>query len=151
MKLMSLTIRNFKGIEELTIEFNGNDVSIYGTTKLEKQPYTATHGCFWKRRRRASRFSIKPLDRNNEVIPGLSPTVSAIFIINNSILSSARSTKKSGLKNGAVLKNIFGHQTKHYINHVPISKTEYEKQISSIIPDKEIFWLLSDPKYFNIH
>ena len=154
MKLMSLTIRNFKGIEELTIEFNGNDVSIYGDNETGKTTlYDAyTWLLFGKDSAGQTEFSIKPLDRNNEVIPGLSPTVSAIFIINNSTIELCKVHEEKWVKKRGSAQKIFsGHQTKHYINHVPVSKTEYEKQISSIIPDKEIFWLLSDPKYFNIH
>lgn len=39
IKIFNLKLKNFKGIKELEVVFNGQNTNIYGKMQLEKQQY----------------------------------------------------------------------------------------------------------------
>ena len=45
MRLLSLHLRNFKGIREFTLDAQGNNISVYGDNARKQEPYSMpSHG-----------------------------------------------------------------------------------------------------------
>lgn len=69
IKILTLSLRNFKGCEALTLEFDGKSASIYGDNATGKTTiYDAlTWLLFGKDSRGRGDFEIKPLGLDNKV------------------------------------------------------------------------------------
>ena len=81
MKLISLTIQNFKGIKDFTFAPNGENVTVYGNNGTGKTTLSdGFHWLFWgKDSRGKADFEIKPLTKNNEPIHNLEMAVEALI------------------------------------------------------------------------
>src|SRR5688572_14845142 len=83
--LKRLTLINFKGIRNLTIEF-GQQTNVYGRNEAGKS--TIVDAFLWvlfgKDSADRADFGIKTLDSKNRVIPKLSHEVEAVFEIDGS-------------------------------------------------------------------
>ena len=84
IKLNSLTLKNFKGIENFELELNGQDINVYGDNATGK---TTLYDAFlWllfdKDSLNRSNFGIKTLDKDGQVIHGLDHEVKATMTVN---------------------------------------------------------------------
>lgn len=162
IKLMNLTLKNFKGIKDLEINVNGNDLGIYGDNGTGKT--TVPDGFLWnlfgKDSNNRTDFAIKTL-LNGKEINNLEHEVEAKFQIDGHPLTLRKVYKeKYTKKRGAPIAEFTGHETNHYIDGVPVKKKEYEEKINAIveidkskmtdaIKGEEAFKLITSPTYFN--
>lgn len=152
LKLKSLEIVNFKGIRSKTILFNTEgETVIFGDNETFKT--TVYDAYLWlmidKDSTFKSKFSIKPLDKNNQVIKGLETVVTGVLLVDgvetefkkkqNQIWTKKRKTKQEVLT---------GNETKCFIDEVPKLVSEYNKEIDEMIGG-EIFRILTDTNYFS--
>lgn len=150
IKLMNLSLKNFKGCESFSYAFNGSDAKAFGNNGTYKT--TLFDGFLWlifgKDSNNRADFSIKTLKDGKE-INNLEHEVEASFYIDKQPLLLKKVYKeKYTKKRSAPIAEFTGHETNHYIDDVPVKKKEYEEKVSSII-DEDVFKLLTSPTFFN--
>lgn len=151
MRLLSLTLHNFKGIRDLSIHTNGGNVDIFGDNATGKTTIfdSFTWLLFDKDSQNKKDFEIKTLDANGQSLHGLDHEVEAVLDIGGRTLTLRKAYKeKWAKKRGSALAEFTGHTTDYYIDGVPVKKGEYDAKIAEIAPE-DIFKLLTNPLYFN--
>jgi len=151
MRLISLTLRNFKGIKNFSLVLNGHSANIYGDNGTGKT--TIFDGFLWllfgKDSQNKADFAIKTLDRNGNSLNGIDNEVEAVFEFNGQKLALRKANVEVWKKkNGSAEKVFTGHEIKYFLNDVPVKKKEFEAKIAEIVEEKT-FRLLTSPTYFN--
>ena len=151
IELKKLKLENFKGIRNLTIDFNGKETTIEGKNASGKSSICDAYlwMLFGKNSQYQSEFGIKTLNENNEAIHNLNHSVEGVFMIDKievilKRVYSEKWTKRKGFEN----VELTGHSTDYFINEVPKSLSEYKLFVDGIISE-ESQKALSNPLYFN--
>ncbi len=150
LKIIEMEIKNFKGIDKLKIEPNGNSISIYGDNGLCKT--TIFDSFLWilfnKDSTGKSDFQIKPVDEEENEIHNLDTSVKIKFDFDGNEIILEKVFHEVYTKKRGTLKKIFtGHTTEYFINEVPEPKKEFDKIISETV-NPDLFKILSDPYEF---
>lgn len=151
MKLISLKLKNFKGIKPFELQANGENITVFGDNATGKTTLfdAFIYLLFGKDSQGRSDFEIKTLDKNGQVLHGLDHEVEGLFNIDGRPLTLRKVfAEKWTKKRGQVQAEFTGHSTDYFINGVPVQKKEYDAKISEIA-DENIFKLLTSPTYFN--
>lgn len=148
--LEKLTLRNFKGIKELTIDFAQN-TNIFGDNGTGKT--TISDAFRWvlfdKDSQDRSKFDIQPLDEENKVIHMVDTEVEAALRINEKAVTLKKILREDwGKKRGEAESRLKGTVTTYYIDEVPIKQTDYKKYINELTSENT-FKLITDPLYFS--
>jgi len=149
--LKALTLRNFKKIQNLTIEFDPSDTTIAGTNGVGKSTIfdAYTWLLYGKNSHDQQDFSIKTLDENNKVINRIEHSVTGAFDVSGESVTLARIyTEKWTKRRGFEVEELTGHTTDYFINDVPKSKSEFDGYVKIMIEDS-IAKVISSPLYFN--
>ncbi len=148
--LKKLSLLNFKGIKNLTIDFDAN-TNIYGDNATGK---TSVFDAFvWllfgKDSTDRKDFEIKTLDKDNNVIPKIDHEVSAELGVDGDIISVKRVFREKWVKTKGRLEAEFsGNETLYYWNEVPLTMKEFQNKVSEIL-DEQVFKLITSPAAFN--
>ncbi|WP_342538373.1 AAA family ATPase [Sporosarcina sp. FSL K6-1540] len=150
LKLMNLTLKNFKGIKKFELGADGLDLKVFGNNATGKT--TIFDGfvflLFGKDSNNRADFGIKTLKEGKE-INNLDHEAEAVFHVDGQPLSLRRVFhEKWTKKRGAPVAEFTGHDTDYFINGVPSKKKEYAEKIDSIVKEK-VFKLLTSPTFFN--
>lgn len=148
--LKKMSMLNFKGIKNLTIDFDAN-TNIYGDNGTGKTTIfdAFTWLLFGKNSEDKKDFEIKTLDAKNKVIPKIDHEVYAELGINGDITSIKRVFREKWVKiKGALEAEFSGNETLYYWNEVPLSQKEFQNKVSEIL-DESIFKLITSPLAFN--
>lgn len=150
INLKKLTLSNFKGIKNLTIDF-GKETNILGENASGKS--TVFDAFMWllfsKDSTNRSDFTVKTLDADGQVIHGLENMVEGILTADGKEILLKRVLKENWVKKRGSADSIFsGNTTDYFINEVPKKEKEYKAYINSLI-DEDVFKLLTNPLYFN--
>lgn len=155
MKLISLTLQNFKGIKGFILDADGQNSNVFGNNGTGKSTLfdAFTWLLFGKNSRDEKDFGIKTLDANGNVIPRIEHRVSAVIEHNGQKLQLTRTYKERWRKQrGAAEAVMVGNTTEYAYGPVgaatPINASEYARVINNLI-DEKIFKLITDPLYFN--
>ena len=153
MKLNRLTISNFKGIRDLTINFDGRDASIHADNALGKTTILDawTWLLFDKDSSGAAAFNLKTLDENGEPMHMLDHSVEAVVQMETDPLPVVLRKvyrEKWTKKRGSADKVFDGHTTEYQINGVPKSRGEYQSFIADIAPEN-VLRMLTTPVFFS--
>lgn len=148
--LKSLSLKNFKGIKDLSIDFS-KSTNIYGDNGTGKT--TIADAFMWilfdKDSQDRSKFNVQPLDAENNVIHMLETEVAAVLEVDNTKVTLRKVLKEKWVKKrGEVNSELKGTETSYYVDEVPFKQGEYQKRIGEIIPEN-IFKLLTNPLYFS--
>lgn len=151
IKLLELSLRNFKGIKDLKLTPGGNDLNIYGDNATGKT--TIMDAFIWllfdKDSSNSSNFNIKTLDKLGNVIHGLEHEVIAKLEIDSKVIELQKIyTEKWTKKRGQADSELTGHTTDYFINGVPKKLNEYKDYLKQIV-DEDTFKILTNPLYFN--
>lgn len=149
IKLMNLTLNNFKGIKYFTIDLNGEDIRVFGDNSTGKTTLMDAFNwlLFNKDSNNRSDFAIKTL-LNGKEINNLDHEVEASFLIDGQPLTLHKVYKEKWTKKrGAPMAEFTGHETNHHIDGVPVKKKEYTEKVDSIVKE-EVFKLLTSPTFF---
>lgn len=152
MKLISLKLKNFKGIKKLELVANGENLRIYGDNATGKT--SILDGFLWllfdKDSSNRKDFEIKTLGPDGEPEHGLEHTVEAVLELEDGSRLALKKVymEKWTKKRGSATAEFTGHTTDHFVDGVPVQKKEYDARIAEIA-DENIFRLLTDPRYFN--
>jgi DNA repair exonuclease SbcCD ATPase subunit len=150
MILKSLQLQNFKGIENLSIDFK-NETIIEGSNGSGKTTiFDAYSWLLWDKDSNSRKdFDIKPFAENGETKHGLESTVTGQFELDGQPLKLSKTYKEIWTKKRGNVDAVFsGNTTDYFINDVPVKKSEYNQRIESFISEKE-FNLLCNPLYFS--
>ena len=150
MKLLTLSLKNFKGIKYLEVPFDGKNASIYGTNATGKT--TIADAISWLMYDKPSTdekgFCPKPKDNHGEDIHYLDTVVEASFLTDSgSIVLSKTFSEVWNKKRGSVEDTFTGHTVAYQIDGVPVQKKEYDERINTLCPMDIAPWLMQ-PKYF---
>jgi len=152
MKLKTLKLHNFKGIENFTLETQGKDVEIFGDNGTGKTTIfdAFTWLLFDKDSLNRADFEIKTLDTSGQPIHGLNHEVEGMLEIDaaTSLTLKKVYSETWTKKRGSPTRKFTGHSTDHFVDGVPVKKNEYEARIAAIL-DENAFRLLTNPRYFN--
>lgn len=154
MKILNLTLKNFKGIKSFTLDTRGGNVSVFGDNATGKTTLFDAFSWLLFDKDSANRkdFDIKTLTEDGQVIHGLDHEVEAVLVLDSGKELTLKKTyrEKWTKKRGSAKAEFTGHTVDHFIDGVPVQKKEYDARIADII-DEETFKLLTNPKYFNEH
>ena len=151
IKILSLTLKNFKGTKSLVADFKGENATIKGDNGVGKSTINDafTWILFNKNSAGSKDFNIKTLDKQNNVIHGLDHEVTAVLLVDEKEITLKKSYKETWTKRrGEAEKTMTGHTTDYFLNEVPAKKSEYEAYISALV-DEKIFKLITSPLEFN--
>ena len=151
IKISNLKLKNFKGIKNLEINFEGKNANIYGKNATGKTTvFDAFKWLFFDKDSSDRKdFNIKTLDENNKPIHFLEHEVEAIFLIDGVDMTFKKMLKEKWVtKRGETQQEFSGHETSYWIDEVPVKKKDYEEKINSLVPES-LFKLITDPLYFN--
>ncbi|OPX87764.1 MAG: chromosome segregation protein [Pelotomaculum sp. PtaB.Bin104] len=151
MKLDRLTLINFKGVRDLTLELNGQDAVVLGDNGVGKTTIADafTWLLFDKDIANKKDFEVKTLDKDNRPIPGLNHEVEGVLDLDGRKLTLRKVyVEKWTKRRGQAQAEFTGNTTDYYIDGVPKPKKEYDACIAGIA-DESIFKLLTSPTYFN--
>lgn len=151
IKILELSLRNFKGIKDFTLSPEGKNVNVYGDNATGKT--TIMDSFLWllfdKDSQNSSNFNVKTLDENGNVIHGLEHEVKAKLEIDEKVIELQKIYKEKWTKKrGQADSELTGHTTDYFINGVPKKKSEYTEYLGHII-DEETFKILTNPLHFN--
>ena len=150
MILKTLVLQNFKGIENLTIDFK-NETIIEGKNGSGKTTiFDAYSWLLWDKDSSSRKdFDIKPFTENGETKHGLESIVTGHFELDGQPLKLSKTYKEIWTKKRGNVDAVFsGNTTDYFINDVPVKKSEYNQRIETFINEKE-FNLLCNPLYFS--
>lgn len=150
MILKTLILQNFKGIENLSIDFK-NDTQILGANGSGKTTiFDAYSWLLWDKDSNSRKdFDIKPFAENGETKHGLESIVTGHFELDGQPLKLSKTYKEIWTKKRGNVDAVFsGNTTDYFINDVPVKKSEYNQRIETFINEKE-FNLLCNPLYFS--
>lgn len=151
--LERLTLRNFKGIRDFTLDAQGGDVNIYGDNAVGKT--TIFDAFTWllfdkdSENKSTANFSIKTLRPDGSVIHNLDHEVEGMLLIDGRRMTLRKVYRELWTKKrGSAQAEHTGHTTDYFVDGVPVKKGEYEAEVAKIV-DEDIFRLLTSPTYFN--
>ncbi|WP_110953065.1 AAA family ATPase [Anaerosinus massiliensis] len=152
MKLLSLKLKNFKGIREFELITNGTNIDIFGDNATGKT--TIFDALIWllfnKDSQNRNDFEIKTLDQAGSAIHRLEHEVEGKFLIDGRAVTLRKVYKEKWTRRrGQAIENFDGHTTDYFIDDVPLkTKREYDSFISNLV-DEKVFKLLTNPLFFN--
>lgn len=145
-----ISLLNFKGCRELTINFDGSLTSIYGMNGTGKTTIfdAFTWLLFGKDSKDRKKFDLKTIDGDGQIIPNIPHEVSAILILNGEeITLTRRFTEKWVKPKGKAEKEFQGNEEERLYNDVPCSMAEWNQKIADICPETS-FKFITNPLYF---
>lgn len=152
MRLIALTLRNFKGIKSFTLDTQGGNADLFGDNATGKTTLfdAFTWLLFDKDSQNKKDFEIKTLGKDNQPMHGLEHEVEATLDVDDGHALNLRKVYKEKWtkKRGSASAEFTGHTTDYFIDSVPVKKSEYEARIAEIASE-DIFKLLTSPTYFN--
>lgn len=151
IKLYDLKLKNFKGVKELEIVFNGKNTNIYGQNATGKTTvFDAFKWLFFDKDSNDKKdFNIKTLDSNNRPIHYLEHVVEATLIVDGQDMTFKKMYQEKWVKKrGQEHQEFSGHETNYWIDEVPVKKKDYDDRINNLIPEN-LFKLITDPLFFN--
>ena len=141
---------NFKGIRNLTVDFDDTLTSILGTNGVGKTSIFDgfTWLLFGKDSENRKNFNIKTLDANNQVIERIPHEVSAIISVNGEEISLCRRfNEKWQKRRGSAVEEFNGNEEERLFNEVPCSLKEWNDKIAALC-DEQVFKFITNPLYF---
>ena len=152
MKLLlkSLSLKNFKGVTSFKLTCEKNEVKVYGANASGKTTLADafTWLLFDKDSRDRSKFSIQPLDKENNIIHNLETEVEAAFLKDGQYLTLCKKLAEKWTRpRGQEEKILSGTEVTRYIDGVPVKETEYKTFIAEIV-NQAVFKLISNPYGF---
>ncbi len=148
--IKKISLINFKGLRNQEINFDKN-TNIFGDNGTGKTTIfdAFTWMSFGKDSTGRKDFQIKPLDKDNVVIPRIEHEVSAILIVDGEEVSIRRVLKENWVKKRGSLESEFsGNVTDYYWNEVPMQQKEFQTKVNQIL-DEAVFKMITNPLAFN--
>lgn len=150
IKLKKIHIQNFKGCKDREIEF-GHKTRISGANATGKTTVfdAFTWLLFGKDSRGSTKFDIRLLDADGNMIDNLEISVEAVISDGNDDYALKKIQKQKWVKKrGTNTTEFQGNVNEFEINGYPKSEKEFKEFISGMI-DEKVFNLVTNPSAFN--
>lgn len=153
IRLKKMSIKNFKGIKDFTLNADGNSIMVKGDNATYK---TSCYDAFcWvvsgKNSFNQTGFDIKPLDENGKEIHFLETEVAVELMKDGKLLKLKKVQTENWVKpHGKTEQEYRGNNTTYFFDEVPVGANEYKSRIEELIGE-EVFRLLTNPMYFNLY
>lgn len=151
IKILKLTLENFKCHKHLTLDFGGGDRTIYGDNAAGK---TSVYDAFaWllfgKDSLGNANPDIKPLDADGNVADHLAITaVEAELEADGQVVILRRTLREIWTtRRGSAEQEFGGHTSDFAVDGVPMKKNAYDEQIRQLVPE-ELFRMLTSVSWF---
>lgn len=150
--LSKLVLINFKGARNVIVDFSDR-TCLFGRNETGKT--TLFDGWYYllfdKDSSGAKEFGIKTTDPDGNVLHGLDHSVEGtLFVDGKRVVLKKVYAENWVKKRGSADQEFTGHSTTYYIDEVPVKQKEYRDYIDSLVQE-DLFRLLTDPMYFNVH
>ena len=147
--LKKLSLKNFKGVKELSLDFEKitNITGENGTGKT-----TIFDGFLWllfgKDSQGKSAFEVQPLDSQGNVLHGLETNVTAILDVDGYERTFSRTLSEKWVKQrGQAEAELKGTQTTFEVDGIPTKLKDYQATINNIV-NEDLFKMVTNPLYF---
>lgn len=151
IELISLEIKNFKGVSDFTLKADGQSIQVLGDNETGKTTLEdALKWClFHKDAKDREQFNWKPLDEKNNQIHDLVTSVKLTLSIDGKTKEFSKTKfEKWSYKRGTTEK-YFKDETTYEIDQLELStKKLYDEKVAEIL-DEDIFKYLTSVTYFN--
>lgn len=147
--LKSLTLQNFKGCHNFTINFNESVTNIFGAngTGKSREQDAFLWLFFGKNAEDKTDFDIK--NTKDVSLNQMDHVVYANIKVDNDLIHVKRVYKEKWTKKrGEETAEMTGHTTDYFWNNVPKTQKEFNDLVSDII-NESVFKLITNPLYFN--
>ena len=152
MKLITLTLRNFKGIRQFGLSPVGSNVEILGDNGTGKTSVADAFAWLLTGKDSSSKsdFEIQPLDKAGPPVHNLETSVEAVLELDDGRQAKLKRVyaEEWTKKRGSATATLSGHPTTFFIDDVPKPLKLFDEFISRIA-DAQLFRLLTNPNYFN--
>lgn len=154
MKLIikTLSLLNFKGLREYTLNPDENVTNIHATNGKGKSTICDAWLWLWTGKDAKGRadYEIKTLDENNEAIHHLEHTVKVEMDVDYSKYEVSRTYKEKWVKpTGEEERKLDTHTTTFIWDGIPLTlKKDFDQRTSQLFGNSEQFQLLSNPRFF---
>ena len=141
---------NFKGIRDLTVDFDSDLTSISADNGLGKTSIFDgfTWVLFGKDSKDRKNFGIKTYDETGKAIPKIPHEVTVTLLVNGEEVTLCRRYNEKWTKKRGSAEEVFdGHEEERLYNGVPCSVKEYNDKIAAICTE-EVFKFITNPLYF---
>lgn len=152
IKLQSLSLLNFKGIESLDVTFQDETV-IRGENGTGKTTlFDAFTWCLFGKDstgRSDSNFNICPIGADGKVVLKREPAVTCVLTVDGSTIKFSRVYREVWTKpRGTSEETLTSHKTEFYVNDVKQStKKDYDAEVAAVLPE-DVFRMVTNPFYF---
>ena len=154
IKLLRLSIRDFKGITVREIDFNGQNAVISGRNGVGKSSvYDAMCWVFTGKDAHGNQpesegFNIKPRDKEGNVLAGVMPTVTCTLEVNGETITLKKVFKEKWEKpRGASETRFAGHTTEYSVDGIAHLENEYKRVVNELV-DADTFKVLTSVYQF---
>lgn len=153
IKIKRLVLENFKCHENLKLDFDGGNASIYGDNASGKTSiYDALTWLLFGKDSQGNgekNIEIKPLDASGEVKDHDALTVvEAVLDVNGEEVSLRRTYKEVWTtKRGSSEATYDGNTSEYYVSGVPCKRNAFQEKVSELV-DEDTFRLLTSVSYF---
>ncbi|WP_418991882.1 AAA family ATPase [Alistipes sp.] len=153
IKIKSITLRNFKGLRDVTFDFGGRNATIVGDNGTGKTTVfdALTWVLFGKDSHNCAEIDIKTIDpQTGEPMHRAEHYVEVVLDVDGSVQTLRRTYREIWSKpRGSADLRFVGHETAFAVNGVEVgTKAAYDRIVSEWIGDS-VFRMLTDPMYFN--
>lgn len=148
--LKKIIINNFKGINNLAIDFSEKTTNIMGANHTGKT--TVADAILWvlfgKNSRGQTVFGISPKDEHNKTINHLDNEAILTLTADDREITLRKIRKQTWTRpRGADTEKLTGYTTDCFINGNKYSATDYQEEINNICRE-ELFRAITEPTYF---
>lgn len=146
--LKKLTLINFKGATNCTIEFSPTLTKIYGANKSGKTTIADAFRwvLFGKNTEGKAVFGIETKNAAGEILPIAEHEVQAVLDVDGKEVNLRR-VYVTKWKTEDNVKRISAHVTNYYINGNKLTEKEYKEYIDTLCSES-LFMSITDPTYF---
>lgn len=154
MKLIikTLSLLNFKGLRDYTLNLNDTVTNIHATNGKGKSTICDAWLWLWTGKDSKGRadYEIKTLDENNEAIHHLEHTVKVEMNVDYSKYDVSRTYKEKWVKpTGEEERKLDSHPTSYVWDGIPLTlKKDFDQRTGQLFGNTEQFQLLSNPRFF---
>jgi DNA repair exonuclease SbcCD ATPase subunit len=150
IKLQTLTLHNFRGIRDLTVELRGGNASISGPNASGK---TSVIDAFTWLLFNIDSEKYGQLDPKTTIdgrpVHNLDHEVEAILSVDGKRVTLRKLYKEKWTRSRGSSQQVFdGHTTDHWINDEPVKAKDFAAYVASLI-DVERFKMITSPLYFS--
>lgn len=148
--LQRLSLMNFKGIQNLHIDFS-DVTNIHGANGTGKTTIfdAFTWLLFGKDSQDRKDFDIKPIDSKGNIIQKIENEVEGVLNVNGDPITIKRIHREKWVKKrGFADAEFAGNETVYFWDEVPMQAKEFTAKINDLL-DESVFKLISNPLAFN--